>query len=119
MVAACTNPAALGGGSGELHAYMDSTGRTIMSNTPAKWLTPEQPITTPFVSVPGLLTAECASNENATGFLKVTVHGDPTDLPGRWQVRQQLAAPLDGIEDGQLLVPGLPRRIEIATHRVA
>ena len=29
MVAACTNPAALGGGSGELHAYLDKTGRTI------------------------------------------------------------------------------------------
>src|SRR5258705_11404310 len=41
-------------------------------------------------------------------------HGDPTDLPGRWQVRQQLAAPLDGIEDGQLLVAGPPRRVEIA-----
>jgi hypothetical protein len=79
MVAACTNPAALAGGSGALHAYMDATGRTITSNTPAKWLTPEQPIDTPFVSVPGLLTAECASNENATGFLKVTVHGDPND----------------------------------------
>jgi hypothetical protein len=80
MVAACTNPAALAGGSGELHAYLDRTGRTITSNTPAKpWVTPEQPIDTPFVSVPGLLTAECASNENATGFLKVTVHGDPND----------------------------------------
>jgi len=79
MAAACTNPAALAGGSGALRAYMDSTGRTITSNTPAKWLTPEQKIETPFVSVPGLLTAECASNENATGFLKVTVHGDPND----------------------------------------
>jgi hypothetical protein len=79
MVAACTNPAALAGGSGQLHAYMDSTGRTITSNTPAKWVTPEQKIETPFVSVPGLLTAECTSNENATGFLKVTVHGDPND----------------------------------------
>src|SRR6266540_2938003 len=33
MAAACTNPAALAGGSGALRAYMDSTGRTITSNT--------------------------------------------------------------------------------------
>src|SRR5207245_628843 len=80
MVAACTNPAALGGGSGELHAYLDKTGRTITSTIPPKpWVTPEQPIDTPWVSVPGLLTAKCASNENATGYLEVTVHGDPAN----------------------------------------
>ena len=80
MVAACTNPAALGGGSGQLHAYLDKTGRTITSNTPPKpWVTPEQEIDTPWVSVPGLLTAKCASNENASGYLEVTVNGIPAD----------------------------------------
>jgi hypothetical protein len=80
MAAACTNPAALAGGSGELRAYLDRTGRTITSNTPGKpWVTPEQPIETPWVSVPGLLTAKCTSNENASGYLEVTVHGDPAD----------------------------------------
>ena len=80
MAAACTNPAALAGGSGELRAYLDRTGRTITSNTPGKpWVTPEQPIETPWVSVPGLLTAKCAANENASGYLEVTVHGDPAD----------------------------------------
>src|SRR6476646_1351162 len=80
MVAACTNPAALGGGSGELHAYLDATGRTITSNAPMKpWVTPEQKIDTPWVSVPGLLTAKCAANDNASGYLEVTVHGDPND----------------------------------------
>jgi hypothetical protein len=80
MAAACTNPAALAGGGGELHAYLDRTGRTITSNAPAKpWVTPEQPIETPFVSVPGLLTAKCASNDNATEYLEITVHGDPND----------------------------------------
>src|SRR5439155_19926002 len=80
MSAACTNPAALAGGSGELRAYLDKTGRTITSNTPGKpWVTPEQPIETPWVSVPGLLTATCASNDNASGYLEVTVHGDPAD----------------------------------------
>jgi Protein of unknown function (DUF3089) len=80
MVAACTNPAALGGGSGALHAYLDATGRTITSNAPAKpWVTPEQKIDTPWVSVPGLLTAKCSSNDNASGYLEVTVHGDAND----------------------------------------
>jgi hypothetical protein len=41
-------------------------------------VTPEQKIETPWVSVPGLLTAKCATNEFAT-YLEVTVHGDPAD----------------------------------------
>ena len=80
MVAACTNPAALAGGSGDLHAYLDRTGKTITSTTaPKPWVTPEQPIDTPFVSVPGLLTARCSSNDNASGYLEVTVNGNPAD----------------------------------------
>ena len=64
MAAACVNPAALGGGSGELHAYL-SNGRFIASSAaaPKPWVTPEQKVTTPFVSVPGLLSAECVSND--------------------------------------------------------
>jgi hypothetical protein len=80
MVAACTNPAALAGGSGELHAYLDAGGHTITSASPPKpWVSPERPIETPWVSVPGLLTGRCTANENASGFLEVTVHGDPSD----------------------------------------
>ncbi len=45
----------------------------------APWVTPEQTIDTPWVSVPGLLTAKCASNENASGYLEVTVNGNPSD----------------------------------------
>jgi hypothetical protein len=80
MAAACTNPAALGGNdSGGLHAYLDKVGRTITSTAgPRPWVVPEQPIETPWVSVPGLLTARCATNEHAT-FLEVTVHGNPAD----------------------------------------
>src|SRR4030095_12471232 len=79
MVAACTNPAALGGGSAALHAYLDASGRSIVSATPAiPWVVPERPIDTPWVSVPGLLSGQCKSNENAT-YLEVTVHGDPSD----------------------------------------
>jgi hypothetical protein len=39
---------------------------------------PEQPIKTTFVSVPGLLTAECVSNEKGS-YLAVKVHGNPAD----------------------------------------
>jgi hypothetical protein len=78
MTAACTNPAALGGGSGDLHAYLSTDGRTIVGTTPPKpWVVPTRQIDTPWVSVPGLLTAQCASNDNAT-FLEVTVHADPS-----------------------------------------
>jgi hypothetical protein len=75
---ACANPAALGGGSGELHAYLAAEGRTITSTTPPKpWVTGDSaPIDTPWVSVRGLLTARCTSNENAT-YLEITVHADP------------------------------------------
>jgi len=79
MIAACTNPAALSGGNGILHAYLSTDGRTIVGTTPPKpWVTPERPINTPWVSVPGLLSAQCKSNENAT-YLEVTLHGDASD----------------------------------------
>jgi hypothetical protein len=78
-IAVCANPAALGGGSAPLRAYLSAAGRTITGNTPPKpWVMPEQAIETPFVSVPGLLTGECKTNEHAT-FLEVTVRGDPAD----------------------------------------
>ncbi|MDT7814047.1 MAG: hypothetical protein QOJ42_3963 [Acidobacteriaceae bacterium] len=81
MVSGCTNPAALGGGSGELHSYMGSRGGGVVSSSeaePRPWVTPPQPIDTPFVSVPRLLTAECVSNEKGS-YLAITVHGDPSD----------------------------------------
>jgi len=78
-MAVCTNPAALGGGSGDLHAYLSATGRTITGTSPPMpWIAPEKPIETPWVSVPGLLSAQCTSNEHAT-FLEITVHGIPSD----------------------------------------
>ena len=49
-----------------------------MAAEPRPWETPPQPINTPFVSVPGLLTAECISNERGS-YLSVTVHGNPAD----------------------------------------
>ena len=78
MTAACANPAALAGGSGELHAYLSATGATIASTiSPKPWVIPEKPIGTPWVSVPGLLTAECKTNASAT-YLEVTLHPSPS-----------------------------------------
>ena len=79
MAAACTNPAALGGGSGQLHSYLSSSGRTIVGTSPPKpWVMPERRVETPWVSVPGLLDARCASNDNAT-YLDITVRGNADD----------------------------------------
>jgi hypothetical protein len=97
MAAACTNPASLSGGSGELHAYLPAEGRFIVGETqPKAWVTPEKPIATPWVSLPGLVTARCASNENAT-YLEVTVHPDPagkraSDIVGDLSANGQVLA---------------------------
>jgi hypothetical protein len=58
MQAACTNPAALASGRGQLHAYF-TTGTH-------QWATPAEAVNTPFVSVPRLLTAECVSNDKGS-----------------------------------------------------
>jgi hypothetical protein len=79
MMAACTNPAALGGGSAEIHAYLNTAGHAFTgSAAPIAWVAPAKSIDTPFVSVPGLLTAQCVSNEHGA-YLEVTVHGNPAD----------------------------------------
>jgi hypothetical protein len=80
MQAACVNPAALGGGSGELHAYLSASGRSIVGSAaePRPWVTPARPIDTPYVSVPGLLTAQCVANDKGS-YLEITVHGNPAD----------------------------------------
>ncbi len=81
MVAACVNPAALGGGSGALHAYLGA-GPTITSTAapPPAWVTPapSKPIDTAFVSVPGLLSAECVADEHGS-YLAIKVNADPKD----------------------------------------
>ena len=80
MMAGCTNPAALSGGSGELHAYLPTgmSGNIVsaVSADPPSWVTPTQPIDTFFVSVPGMLSAECVSNEHGS-YLAITVHSEP------------------------------------------
>ena len=99
MISGCTNPAALAGGSGELHAYLGSKGSGVVANAeadPKPWVKAAQPITTPFVSLPGLLTAECVANENGS-YLAVSLHGDPagpraSDITGDVVVNGQVMA---------------------------
>ena len=78
LVAGCTNPASLKGGSGELHAYLSTRGSGPSAAPVKPWVTNGAAIETPFVSVPEMLTAECVSNEKGS-YLSVTVHGNPAD----------------------------------------
>jgi len=79
LQAVCANPAALGGGSGELHAYLNARGGSITGSSaaPPQWVAGKT-IDTPWVSVPGLLTAQCVANDKGS-YLEVTVHGNPAD----------------------------------------
>ena len=80
MAAACVNPAALAAAAVScMRIFRTTAGRSPAHRSPKPWVVPEVPIDTPFVSVPGLLTAKCASNENASGYLEVTVNGNPSD----------------------------------------
>ena len=79
LVAACTNPAALGGKSGALEAYMQATPRTPdgAASGAFAW-TKTGTIETPFVRVPGLLTSECVEKDGSS-YLSVKIQKDPAD----------------------------------------
>lgn len=78
LEAACTNPAALSGGVGALHAYLASGAERIAATQQAQpaWTRPPTPITTPFVRAPGLLSAECARAGDHV-WLSISIHKDP------------------------------------------
>jgi pimeloyl-ACP methyl ester carboxylesterase len=79
LEAACTNPAALAGGTADLHAYLDARGVMIAgAAAPRPWAAPDRAVETPWVSVPGLLSARCTTNEHAS-YLEITVRGDAAD----------------------------------------
>lgn len=77
MVAACTNPAALGGGKAVTDAIFSAKGAGLASAPMGDWAAGVA-VTTPFVSVPGLISAECVSN-GGFNYLAVTVNADPGD----------------------------------------
>jgi hypothetical protein len=76
---ACANPAALEGGSGTLDAYLSTSGALIASpepKTPFAWTDPPHPIETPFVKIPGLLSASCVENGQVV-YLAVSRNAAP------------------------------------------
>jgi hypothetical protein len=79
QIAACANPANLAGGKGELHAYL-SNGAPISGAAAPKtvWAKGKANPTTPFISVPGLLSAQCV-DKNGFSYLEVHVNGIPAD----------------------------------------
>lgn len=79
MEAACVNPAALAGGKADLHAYLTSAGDLLSAGGGRQaWVKDGAAVTTPFVSVPGLLSAECV-RQDGFHYLAVTVNADPAD----------------------------------------
>ncbi len=80
MEAVCTNPAALGGGSAPLKAYLSNTAAQIADSAAPgpTWVRGKANPTTPFVSVPGLLTGQCVS-KNGFNYLEARVNADPAD----------------------------------------
>jgi len=92
-VAGCANPATLGGGSAELHNYFPANRKaSILSalgatgDAASTWVDASAgAVSTPFVSLPGLVTGECV-NAGGRNYLAVTVHADPgpraDDIPG-------------------------------------
>jgi hypothetical protein len=79
QIAACVNPAALGGGTGQLHAYLTNGLQIADSgNRKIEWVKGKPNPTTTFVSVPGLLSATCVQ-KNGFSYLEVHVAGDPAD----------------------------------------
>jgi hypothetical protein len=77
---ACVNPAQLDG-TGQLNPYLPTTPILFEEVAdPAPWTTllDAPPIDTPFVALPGLLSAQCINREGAS-YLAITVQADPAD----------------------------------------
>jgi hypothetical protein len=89
LVAACTNPAALGGGEAALNGYFDAAGGTALPLGPSEpWTVGGRPIATPMVRVVGLLKAKCTSNAFAS-YLEVSVERGP-DSPASRDIQGDL-----------------------------
>ena len=82
-VAGCVNPADIRGGSAELTPYFPADASASILSTlgvsggSGGWL-PGTDITTPFVTLPGLISGECVS-QGGFSYLSVTVNADPSD----------------------------------------
>jgi hypothetical protein len=87
----CTNPAALAGGAGMLKPYLSTSGETIipaLSAPQGAWTNPPARIAAPFVTTPGLYSAQCRDDEHGV-YLAITTELKPGDrrigaLTGDW-----------------------------------
>ena len=83
LVAGCTNPARLAGGSAPLDAILGRpwfAGGVAQYRRPAAWTAGGRPLTTDFVRVPGLLTGECVTRGAFTYLSVAVTPGAATDL---------------------------------------
>ncbi|MGE5722237.1 MAG: DUF3089 domain-containing protein [Sphingomonadales bacterium] len=79
LQAACTNPAALGGGKAMLHPYLMTHLDMVPGGRPQMpWTNPEKPIETAYVTAPGMLSGECVSDAHGT-YLAISLNVRPTD----------------------------------------
>ena len=80
--AACTNPASLKGGTGTLHPYFPTDGKSlpILPAVMPVWVASSKAVTikTPFVTLPRFVDSECAEH-NGFVYLSLIVKGDPSD----------------------------------------
>lgn len=77
MQAACVNPAAPKGGAAPLKSYFGARAQLVGEAAPIAWAKGKT-IDAPFVTTPGLITAECVASP-AGSYLAVTVNADPQD----------------------------------------
>lgn len=94
MAVACTNPAALAGGPAPLRPLFPSRRPGVTAQL-VVWAT-GLAVQTPFVTLPGLLSAECVDRGGAS-YLAVTTAADPADprldrIPGDTVVAGQTLA---------------------------
>ena len=81
-MAACTNPASLGGGRGTLRPYFETEGGggalgALVSVVDEPWAVGAE-ITTPWVTLPDFIETECVVKEGFS-YLEITVLADPSD----------------------------------------
>jgi len=78
MRAACVNPAELDGSQGALKAMLPTDKVTDSMAQPGPWTTTAATIETPFVMLPGMLSAKCVAKEGVS-YLAITLTPDPAD----------------------------------------
>lgn len=76
--AACVNPAELDGSAGQLKAMLPAVSVQESMADPLPWTTDGALIDTPFVMLPGMLSATCV-NQGGFSYLAVTIAADPAD----------------------------------------